>query len=84
MKFIDGGVTAPIGFTANGIHSGLKESRKTNDTALIFSDTMCTAAGIFTQNRSQAECVKYTRKVVATGKAQAAVCNVCYANACTG
>ena len=27
MKFIDGGVTAPIGFTANGIHSGLKEPR---------------------------------------------------------
>ena len=84
MQFIDGGVTAPEGFTANGIHSGLKESRRTNDTALIFCDTMCNTAGIFTQNKAQAECVKYTRQVVATGKAQAAVCNVCYANACTG
>lgn len=84
MQFIDGGVTAPSGFTANGIHSGLKESRKTNDTALVFCDVMCNAAGIFTKNRVQAECVKFTKKNIEGGKIRAAVCNVCYANACTG
>ena len=28
LKFIDGGVTAPEGFTANGILCKIKESRK--------------------------------------------------------
>lgn len=84
MHFIDGGVCAPKGFTANGIHCGLKASRKTNDTALVYSEVMCNAAGIFTSNRVKAECVKLTMKNIAGGKMQAAICNVCFANACTG
>ncbi len=84
VKFIEGGVTAPAGFTANGVHAGLKASRTTNDTALVFSDTLCDAAGIFTTNRVKAECVKLTQKNISNGKMQAALCNVCYANACTG
>lgn len=84
MQFIDGGITAPAGFTANGIHSGLKESRKTNDLALFYSTKPCVAAGVFTSNRVQAECVKYTKKIIEGGIVQAGVVNVCYANACTG
>ena len=38
FSFIEGGVTAPAGFTANGILCHIKASRKTNDTALIFSE----------------------------------------------
>lgn len=83
-KFIEGGVCAPSGFTANGIHCGLKPSRTTNDLALIFCDTMCASAGIFTSNRVKAECVKLTQKNLEGGKMQAAICNVCFANACTG
>lgn len=83
-KFIEGGVCAPDGFTANGIHCGLKSSRTTNDLALIFCDTMCASAGLFTSNRVKAECVKLTQKNIADGKMQAAICNVCFANACTG
>lgn len=83
-KFIEGGVCAPSGFTANGIHCGLKSSRTTNDLALIFCDTMCVSAGIFTSNRVKAECVKLTQKNLEGGKMQAAICNVCFANACTG
>ena len=41
IKFIDGGVTAATGFTANGVLSHIKASRKTNDTALIYSEKMC-------------------------------------------
>ena len=37
MKFIDGGVCAPQGFTANGMRVGIKASRKINDTALVYS-----------------------------------------------
>lgn len=84
FQFIDGGVTSPLGFTANGVHAGLKSSRTTNDTALIFSEKRCNTAAVFTTNRVKAECVKLTQKNLSDGYAQAAVVNVCYANACTG
>lgn len=84
LKFIQGGVCAANGFSANGIHSGLKASRRTFDTALVYSQKLCDAAGLFTSNKVKAECVKYTMKKIAGKKMQAAVCNVCYANACTG
>ena len=64
MQFVDGGVTAPAGFTANGILCGIKAGRTKNDTALVFSEKPCTAAGVFTQNRVKAESVKLTMKQV--------------------
>ena len=84
LKFIQGGVCAANGFSANGIHSGLKASRKTFDTALVYSQKLCDAAGLFTSNKVKAECVKYTMQKIKGKKMQAAVCNVCFANACTG
>ncbi|MFA6857432.1 MAG: bifunctional glutamate N-acetyltransferase/amino-acid acetyltransferase ArgJ [Treponema sp.] len=84
IRFVEGGVTAPAGFTANGILCHIKENRSTNDTALIFSEKPCTAAGVFTQNRVQAESVKLTKKHIADGRMQAAVANSGNANACTG
>ena len=62
MKFVEGGVTAALGFTANGMLCGLRAGRTKNDTALVFSEVPCTAAGVFTQNRVKAECVKLTKK----------------------
>lgn len=84
IKFIDGGVTAAQGFTANGVLSHIKTSRKTNDTALIFSEKMCNAAGVFTQNRVKAEPVKLTKKNIANGRIQAVIANSGNANCCTG
>ena len=84
MKLIYGGVTAPKGFTANGILCGIKPGRKTCDTALIYSETPCNAAGVFTTNRVKAECVKLTKEHISNGKAQAVIVNSGNANACTG
>jgi glutamate N-acetyltransferase/amino-acid N-acetyltransferase len=84
MKFIDGGVTAPDGFTANACLAGIKKGRIKPDTALIFSDEPCTCAAIFTKNRVQAEPVKLTRRNAANGRAQAVIANSGNANACTG
>ena len=84
IKFIDGGVCAAEGFTANGILCHIKESRKTNDTALVVSEKLCNAAGVFTQNRVKAESVKLTRKNIADGKMQAIIANSGNANCCTG
>lgn len=84
MQFIDGGVTAAQGFLANGILCKIKESRTTNDTALIYSEKLCNAAGVFTQNRVKAEAVKLTKKNIANGKIQAVIANSGNANCCTG
>ncbi len=84
MTFIDGGVSAPQGFTANGVRAGIKPGLTKNDTALIYSEKPCTAAGVFTRNRVQAECVKLTRRHVSDGSAQAVIANSGNANACTG
>ncbi|MDD7610534.1 MAG: bifunctional glutamate N-acetyltransferase/amino-acid acetyltransferase ArgJ [Spirochaetales bacterium] len=84
INFIDGGVCAPNGFTANGILCHIKESRTKNDTALVFSEKPCNVAGVFTRNRVQAESVKLTRKNIADGKAQALIAISGNANCCTG
>jgi len=84
MKFIEGGVCAPKGFTANGILCGIKKGRTKNDIALIESEVPCAAAAVFTKNLVKAEPLKLTRKHLADGTAQAVVANAGNANACTG
>lgn len=84
IKFIDGGVCAAEGFTANGVLCKIKASRTTYDTALIYSEKMCSAAGVFTQNRVKAESVKLSKKNIANGRIQAVIVNSGNANCCTG
>lgn len=84
MIFVEGGVCAPTGFTANGILCGIKKGRTKNDIALIESEVPCAAAAVFTKNLVKAEPVKLTKKNVADGRAQAVVANSGNANACTG
>ncbi len=84
MEFIEGGVCAANGFTANAVLAGIKKSRTKDDLALIESEVPCSAAAVFTKNLVKAEPVKLTMKHVANGTAQAIVANAGNANACTG
>lgn len=84
MKFIEGGVCAPKGFTANAILCGIKKGRTKNDIALIESEVPCAAAAVFTKNLVKAEPLKLTKKHLGDGTAQALVANSGNANACTG
>ena len=43
MKDILGGVCAPIGFSANGIHAGMRKNKSKKDLSLIVSEELCTA-----------------------------------------
>ncbi|GAB1483956.1 hypothetical protein MASR2M78_27730 [Treponema sp.] len=47
MKKIDGGVCAPIGFSAGGVYCGIRKKNDKRDLALIVSDRECTAAGMY-------------------------------------
>ncbi|MEP7117527.1 MAG: bifunctional ornithine acetyltransferase/N-acetylglutamate synthase, partial [Acidobacteriota bacterium] len=82
---ISGGVTAPRGFRATGLHCGIKVSGKP-DLALLVSDTAAAAAGVFTTNLAQAAPVLVSLEHLAAsgGRARAIVTNSGCANACTG
>lgn len=85
MKLIDGGVTAPQGFTASGVYAGIKAGNTSKkDVAIICSQVPCTAAGVFTTNVVRAACIDFNKKQLADGKAQAIIVNSGNANACTG
>ncbi len=77
------GVTAPKGFTAAGIHCGIKKSKK--DLALIYTKTPASAAAVFTLNKVQAAPVLISKEHLRQGKKfHAVIVNSGNANACTG
>ena len=84
MKKIDGGVTAPIGFSAASHAAGIKYQGRT-DMAMLYSENLCAVAGTFTTNVFKAAPVIWDRDIVYNkGTAQAVVVNSGIANACTG
>ncbi|HEY8449866.1 MAG TPA: bifunctional glutamate N-acetyltransferase/amino-acid acetyltransferase ArgJ [Bacillota bacterium] len=80
--WLPGGVTAVPGFTASGVHAGIKQRKP--DTALIAAPRRCTAAATFTRNVFQAAPLHVTRRHLADGHAQAVVVVSGIANTCTG
>jgi glutamate N-acetyltransferase/amino-acid N-acetyltransferase len=83
MKTINGGVTAANGFTASGIHCGVKHNNsEKKDLALIFSEKECTAAACYTLNRVKAAPIYVTMDHLENGVARAIVANSGNANAC--
>ncbi len=85
MKVIEGGVTAPAGFSASAGRGGLRKSGK-NDIALIYSGKVCNTAAVFTSNRLKAAPVLVTASIISAGKRRinGAVINSGNANALTG
>ena len=98
MKQIPGGVTAPKGFTASGVHCGVKKGKGDGnqppmskmpevlegkkDLALIVSEQPCVAAAVYTMNRVKAAPLYVTMDHLENGEAQAIVANSGNANAC--
>ena len=82
MKQIAGGVCAAKGFSANGVHCGIRKSRTKRDIALIYSEAPCTAAAVYTTNLVKGAPLTVTKKNIANGTAQAIVCNSGNANTC--
>lgn len=83
LRKIEGGITAPKGFKAAGVHAGIKKTGK-EDVGVIFSTVPAAAAAKFTTNKMAAAPVLVSREAVSAGKARAIVVNSGCANACTG
>ena len=82
FKMIDGGVCAPKGFSANGIHCGIRKNRTKRDIALIVSDVPAAAAATYTTNLVKGAPLTVTKNNIANGYAQAVICNSGNANTC--
>lgn len=79
---INGGVTSPQGFRANGIHCGIRKNKEKKDLMLLVSDTLCDAAAVYTQNLVCGAPITVTREHLKNGKARAVICNSGIANTC--
>ncbi len=86
MKTVPGGITAPIGYRAAGVHAGIKEGSPADklDCALIVSTRPSYVAGVFTQNVMKSPPVFWNQAVCEQGEAQAVFINSGNANAATG
>ena len=82
MKQIPGGVCAAKGFSAGGIHCGIRPNKTKKDLALIVSDVPCTAAGVFTTNLVKGAPVTLCQEHLKQGKIKAVICNSGIANTC--
>jgi glutamate N-acetyltransferase/amino-acid N-acetyltransferase len=84
MKYVRGGVTAPQGFVASGVHCGVRANKEKKDLALVYSERKCAAAACYTKNRIIGQPLVVTREHLADGVAQAIIVNSGNANTCTG
>ncbi len=84
MKTIEGGVAAPLGFTASGVAAAIKPGTTKRDCALIVSERDASVAGVFTQNIMKSPPVFWNQVVCARGHARAVFLNSGNANAVTG
>ena len=82
MKQISGGICAAKGFTASGVHCGIRKNKTKKDLALIFSEKKATAACVYTTNLVKGAPITVTKNNVADGYAQAVICNSGNANTC--
>ena len=82
MEFINGGVLAAKGFKASGVHCGIRKNKDKKDIALIYSETLCSAAATYTKNLVKGAPLVVTKNHIADGYAQAIICNSGNANTC--
>lgn len=80
----EGGVCAASGFSANGCHCGLDPNPDKNDLGMIYSEKLCHAAAVYTENKVKGAPILVTKKNLETtnGKARAVIVNSKNANTC--
>ncbi len=80
---VAGGVCAPKGFAAAGVHCGIRANHNEKyDLALIKAEVRCAAAGVYTTNKVCGAPIKVDRAHLKDGYAQAILVNSGNANTC--
>jgi len=82
MRECVGGVCAPKGYKAAGVHCGIRKNQSKKDLALIVSERRAAAAAVYTCNLVKSAPIKVTKANLSDGHAQAVICNSGIANTC--
>lgn len=82
MEIINGGVCAAKGFTAGGIHCGIRKNKTKRDLALIYSEVQASGAAVYTTNLVKGAPLAVTKMHLENGEARAIICNSGNANTC--
>lgn len=78
-----GDISSPLGFTAGGMHIGLRAYKR--DFGWIYSNSLANAAAVYTLNQFKAAPLIVTQKTLAKHQQlQAIIVNSANANSCTG
>ena len=82
--YVEGGVCAARGFTANGLNCGLNPDKKKNDVCLVYSENVCNTAAVYTKNKVKGAPILVTKRHLEKtgGKAKAVIANSKNANTC--
>ena len=86
IEFLDDGtVVSPQGFLAGATYAGLKTYAEDKlDLGIIFSETPCVAAGVFTTNAIRSPSVTVCQEHLTQGPVRGLIVNAGIANACVG
>src|SRR5690606_15068387 len=85
MEVADGSVTTPQGFVADGLFAGIKDPAPDKlDLGILLSESPCTSAAVFTQNRLAAPPVRLCQRLLESSQPRGVIVNSGVANACTG
>ena len=82
FTIIPGGICAPKGFSAAGVHCGIRHNHAKRDLALIKADVRCAGAGCYTTNKVYGAPITVDREHLQDGYAQAILVNSGNANTC--
>ncbi len=77
-----GGVCAAKGFTAGGMHCGIRGPGGKKDLAMLLSEQPCATAAVYTQNKVKGAPLLLTAQNIADGYARGMICNSGNANTC--
>ncbi len=80
LQEISGGVCAPKGFRASGVHCGISCDPSKKDLALIVAERRCPTAALFSESCAQSAPTQISKKHLKNGLARAIVINSGVAN----
>lgn len=83
-RYVEGGVCAAGGFTANGLNAGINPDQSKNDLGMVFSQTACQTAAVYTQNKVKGAPILVTKRHLEQtgGVSRAVLVNSKNANTC--
>lgn len=83
-QYIEGGVCAAQGFTANGLNAGINPDKSKNDLGMVYSEVPCETAAVYTQNKVKGAPILVTKENLeqSGGISHAVLVNSKNANTC--